>query len=275
MRKFARIVKILLAGYILLVVMVHFFQEKLIFLPTVLPQDYTYSFSEPFKEVFLTANDGAVLNGLHFECKNPKGVILYFHGNAGDLSRWGSVVAPFIEKGFDVVVMDYRTYGKSTGKLSEQALFRDGQLFYDYVLSHYREDEMTLYGRSLGTGIAVKLASQNQPKQLVLESPFYSLEDVARERFPYFPVKWLIRYPMRSYKYIQEARCPIAIFHGTDDSVVPYSSGKRLYDGVPFKQKNFVTIAGGGHNNLVEFKAYSSGIDQVLGLNHSNSAEDR
>ncbi|NNE03974.1 MAG: alpha/beta hydrolase, partial [Eudoraea sp.] len=122
MNRVGRIFGVLIVFIIFAASMLYFIQEKLIFLPTKLPVDFEYSFQYPFEEVFLTAEDGAVLNALHFKNKDPKGVILYFHGNAGDLSRWGQIATYFVKKNYDVVIMDYRTYGKSTGVLSEEAL---------------------------------------------------------------------------------------------------------------------------------------------------------
>lgn len=244
--------------------MLYFLQEKLIFLPSRLPHDFEYSFTHDFKEINLQTEDGNVLNALHFKQVKPKGLILYFHGNAGDLSRWGAITSFFVDKDYDVLVMDYRTYGKSTGKLSEEALHNDAQLFYDYAKKHYSEGEIILYGRSLGTGIATKLASKNKPQKLILETPYYSLMDLAKERFPYLPVKWLMKYKFHTHEFIQNVTCPIAIFHGTNDSVVPYSSGKRLYDSFPNKAMKFYTIDQGGHNNLIEFETYLDGIDEVL-----------
>ena len=266
MRKIIRAVKILLGGYLLIVIMLYFFQEKLIFLPTTLPQNYSFSFSHPFKELFLKASDGAVLNGLHFALEKPKGTILYFHGNAGDLSRWGNIVTYFVDHGFDVIVMDYRTYGKSSGKLSQEALFSDAELFYQYALNNYQEQDIILYGRSLGTGIATKLASTNQPRQLILESPYYSLQDLAQRRFPFLPVKWLLKYQLFTNEYIQKVRCPVSIFHGTEDTVVPYESGERLFNSLNIKQKQFIAIPNGGHNDLVEFEIYKKGIAVALGI---------
>jgi len=275
MRKIKRGIKVLLAGLILILIMLYFFQEKLIFLPTTLPQNYSFSFSQPFEEIFLTAEDGAILNGLHFKHKESIGTILYFHGNAGDLSRWGNIATFFVVRGFNVIVMDYRTYGKSSGTLSEEALFNDAQMFYDYTLDHYREENIILYGRSLGTGIASKLASKNQPQQLILESPFYSMQDLAKKRFPFLPVKWLLKYQMLSHDYIQLAKCPISIFHGTDDTVVPYESGERLFNSLSIKQKRLITIPNGSHNNLVEFDAYREGIELVLGIDQSKRSDDK
>ena len=128
-------------AYIIFGTMIYFLQEKLIFLPTSLSQNHEYQFSEPFEEFFLQSNDGARLNALHFKRKDPLGVILYFHGNAGNLDRWGEIGMSLSRSlNYDVVIMDYRTYGKSKGYLSEEALHADGQLFYDYVSKQYEEN---------------------------------------------------------------------------------------------------------------------------------------
>ncbi|MGB5498294.1 MAG: alpha/beta hydrolase [Maribacter sp.] len=264
MQRFRRIAKVLLFIYALTTIMLYLLQEKLIFLPSKLPDDFEYSFSHNFEEINLRTEDEVVLNAIHFKRVKPKGLILYFHGNAGDLSRWGDITSFFVDKDYDVLVMDYRTYGKSTGKLSEEALHNDAQLFYDYALKQYDESKIILYGRSLGTGIAANLASKNKPNKLILETPYYSLLDVAKERFPFLPINWLMKYKLLSHVFLQTVTCPITIFHGTDDTIVPYNSGKRLFDAIPHKATKFFTIDRGGHNNLIEFEAYLEGIDEVL-----------
>jgi len=244
--------------------MLYFLQEKMIFLPSKLPQEFEFSFRHDFEEINLAAADGSLLNSLHFKHVDPKGLILYFHGNAGDLSRWGDVASFFVDRKYDVLVMDYRTYGKSTGKLSEDALHSDAQLFYDYALKQYDEHQIILYGRSLGTGIAAKLASKNKPKKLILETPYYSLMEVAKDRFPFLPINWFMKYKLLTYEFVQSVSCPIIIFHGTNDNVVPYKSGRRLFDSIPQQSKDFHTIDKGGHNNLVEFDDYLNGINTAL-----------
>jgi len=248
----------------LLILMLTLFQEKLIFLPTKLPQDYHYSFEHDFEEIFLKTDDGANLNALHFKTEEPKGLLLYFHGNAGDLSKWGHVVAPFVDLGYDVLVMDYRNYGKSTGKLSEEGLYNDAQLFYDYAKKEYPADKIVIYGRSMGASIATQLASRNKAKKLLLETPFYSLLDVAQDRFPLLPIKQLLKYKMPSFKYIRQVRAPIRIFHGTADDVVSYKSGKKLFDSIPGHDKKMYPIEGGNHNNLIEFGSFQEAIRQEL-----------
>jgi len=254
--------------------MLYFIQEKLIFLPTKLPMDFEYSFQYPFQEIFLTAEDGAVLNALHFKNEKPQGAILYFHGNAGDLSRWGHIATYFVEKNYDVVIMDYRTYGKSTGVLSEEALLKDSQLFYDYAVDVYGEDQLIVYGRSLGTGLASFLASGNHPSQLVLETPYYSMLDVAKERFPYLPLSFLLKYKMPSYEFLQTSRCPILIIHGSKDRIVPLRSGEKLYEAIQDKPVTMVVVEGGQHNNLLEFNSYKEAIKRFLQPVYSNRPED-
>lgn len=242
----------------------YFLQERIIFFPSVLEQDYEYQFNHNFEELYLNTDDGATLNAIHFEVENPKGVILYFHGNAGDLSRWGTVAEFFVEKQYDVLVMDYRTYGKSTGKLSEAAFYSDAQLFYNFLRKQYNENDITLYGRSLGTGIAAYIASKNNPKQLVLETPYYSILDVGKSRFPILPVEKLLKYTFPTYKFIKYVSCPITIFHGTNDGVVPYSSAEKLVEVSPKAQTTFITIESGNHNDLKTFKLYNSQIEKLL-----------
>jgi fermentation-respiration switch protein FrsA (DUF1100 family) len=242
----------------------YYIQEKLIFLPTKLPHDHTFEMQVPFEEIFLKAEDGAMINGILQKAKNPKGVILYFHGNAGDLSRWSTITSYFVEKDYDVMVMDYRTYGKSTGKLSEKALYKDAQMYYDHLLKSYDESDIVLYGRSLGTGLATYLASQNNPRQILLETPYYDLFSVAKKRFPFFPVIHLMSYRFPSHEYIKKVTCPITIFHGTDDYIVPFDSGKRLFDAIGDNEKSFIEIEGGRHNDLIDFEEYHHNIDKAL-----------
>jgi len=242
----------------------YFLQEKILFLPTTLAQDYQYEFRYPFEELFFNTSENVSINAIHFKNENPKGVILYFHGNAGDLSRWGIVAEHFVSQNYDVLIMDYRTYGKSTGKLSQQGFYDDAEYCYNYVLGLYSEEDIVVYGRSLGTGIATYLASKHQPKQLILETPYFSILDVAKQRFPFLPVTALLRYEFRSNEFITKVKCPITMFHGTDDSIIPFSSAQKLNSVAPKDSTSFITIDGGGHNNLISYDLYKEGILSVL-----------
>jgi fermentation-respiration switch protein FrsA (DUF1100 family) len=254
----------LLGIYLMIGTALYFLQEKILFRPTVLNQTYVFKFSHPFEELFLKADDNAMINAVHFKVDNPNGVILYFHGNAGDLSRWGKITEYFVDKNYDLLVMDYRTYGKSTGALSEHALYSDAQLCYDYLKQRYKEDEISIYGRSLGTGIATNIASTNNPKQLILETPYYSILDVAKYRFPFFAVEQLIHYKLPTNKFIKTVNCNISMIHGTDDYVVPIESGEKLFKVAPQNLTSFTVIENGGHNDLVKFDSYQLKIKEIL-----------
>ncbi|RXJ44570.1 alpha/beta hydrolase [Gelidibacter gilvus] len=250
--------------YIMIGASLYFLQERILFMPTVLPQDYQYEFNHPFEEVFLETADDAVINALHFKAEHSKGVIFYFHGNAGDLSGWGTIAEFFVKMDYDVFIMDYRSYGKSTGKLSEAVFYKDAQYGYNYLKQSYSDSEITLYGRSLGTGIAAYIASKNQVKLLILETPYYSMVDMAKSRFSFLPVRSILQYKFPTNEFIVSVVCPIVIFHGTDDGIVPFKSGKKLFGILPKSQATFFEIAGGGHNNLIDFEAYRNGIEKVL-----------
>lgn len=264
MRILRKGILLLISAVILYSIGLFYMQKKLIFLPTKLAADHVYQFPQPYEELFLDTEDGARLNAVHFKTKDPKGIILYFHGNAGDLSRWGLIGARFTKYNYDVLIMDYRTYGKSTGKISEENLIKDAQLFYDHVLKEYKEEDVVLYGRSLGTNFAAYVAAKNNPGKLILETPFYDLEEAAKNRIPLLPVKYFLKFQFPSNVYISEVKCPIFIFHGTKDKVVPYRSGKRLSKIVSNEQLTFVTIPEGEHNNLIEFEEYRNAIETVL-----------
>lgn len=260
--------KYLLVGFVILYglmgLIIYFFQEKFIFLPTVLADDFQFQFRQPFEEHLLeTPNEGRI-NLLHFKAAESKGLIVYFHGNAGSLERWGDIVAPFVDLGYDVLISDYRGYGKSTGERNQQNLLRDADEVYAFAKNKVSEDRIVLFGRSLGSGFASYLAGKNQPAKVILETPFYSLESEANRRFMIYPVSWLLRYQLKSHEYLKNNQAPVYAFHGTEDNVVSYSAGKHLYENIPSNGGEFVTIEVGFHNDLGEYPEYWQGIKAAL-----------
>ncbi|NQZ77083.1 MAG: alpha/beta hydrolase [Ekhidna sp.] len=239
-----------------------FLQDRLIFLPEELDPDYSYAFDADFEELNLTMQDGSVINAIHFQLESPKGLIVYFHGNAGNLARWGHIVLPYVKRGYEVLIPDYRGYGKSTGKRSDRVLLKDAEKVYDYAKTIREEDEITLFGRSLGSTFASYVGGNNQPKRIILETPFHSLRNVAKRVVPIYPIGQLLSYQFRSFEYLQGATAPVYIFHGTDDEVVPYQSGLRLYDSL--EGSKMFTIEGGHHNDLANFDSYWVYMDEVL-----------
>lgn len=264
MRRLKNLALILLVGYALLTLSAYFFQERLIFFPSKMPMNHTYDFCQPYEEFFIATEDGARLNAVHIKQDNPKGVVLYFHGNSGNISHLNHVANRFSGKGYESILVDYRTYGKSSGKLSEEALYKDAEKFYDYALEHYDEHKIILYGRSFGTGLATWLASEHHPAKLILESPFYSAVDLGSHRFPFLPVDWLSNFRFPSNEYIKDVSCPIYVFHGKDDSVIPYASAKRLFESIPGKRKHLIPVEHAGHNYLQDFEAFKKGMEAAL-----------
>lgn len=264
MRRLKKIGIVLAILYVLLIISSYFLQERLIFFPSKMPMQHEYDFCQPFEELYLTTNDGAKLNAVHIKNNSTKGVALYFHGNSGNVSHLGHVANMFTRKGYDAIMIDYRTYGKSTGAMSEKALNSDAQLFYDYALKQYDENKIVLYGRSFGSGIASRLASKNNPCRLILESPFSSAVDLGYHRFPILPISLLSEFRFPSTDYIKEVKCPIYIFHGTDDQVIPYKFAQKLYKAIPGDGKKFFTIEGGGHSYLQDYDVFKKGMDEAL-----------
>ncbi len=263
------IVKILLVvilGFIVGCGVFYFRQENMIFYPEVLPPDFQYSFPARFDELTLNA-DGADINALHFKTDNPKGVIIYFHGNAGNLHGWGEVALDFTRLSYDVLIPDYRGYGKSTGKIrNEEMLHRDAAVAYNYLKERYPENQIILYGRSIGTGIAVYLAKESRPRMLILESPIFNMRDLAQHHYPFMPatiIALILKYPMRTDLWISDVPCPVYLFHGTEDDIVPHSSSERLLKLIRTESR-LIRIPGGGHNNLNDFALYHEELERIL-----------
>lgn len=249
-------------GYVLVCGLLYFYQERLIFYPEATAADFEYTFPHAHDEVVLEV-EGATIHALYFKVDRPRGAVLYLHGNAGSLRSWGSIASDFLEHGYDILIPDYRGYGKSTGKVtSERMLLRDATEAYEYLEGHHPDAPIIVYGRSLGTGIATYLAATKSPKMLILESAYYSLRDLARRQFPFLP-PMLLKYPLRTDLWITEVSCPIYLFHGARDEFIPYESSERLLPRIRAEHELFA-IQGGGHNNLGEFTEYEKKLAEVL-----------
>ena len=262
-KRLLRVLIFLTFGYGLLVFTTYLLQEKLLFLPEKLPASYQFEFSFPFKELHISTSPEAIINALYVPATESQGLVLYFHGNAGSLRTWGHVAQDFLACNHDVLMIDYRGYGKSTGKLSEQTLYEDAQMVYSYALEHFAYTKIVIYGRSLGTGIATKLAAENKAELLILESPYYSMLDLANYWMPWLPNKWILKYPMRSDLYLPLVDCPVLIFHGDQDKTIYPGSSLKLSGSFKPGDELF-TIAGAGHNNIGLFQEYHSKLNEAL-----------
>lgn len=248
-----------------------YFQEKVVFLPVTLASDYQYEFDSDFEEYFWKTKYDGVINTLHFKIKNPKGVIVYYHGNADNLDRWGKIASQLTQFGFDVLVMDYRGYGKSSGPRNEKYLYSDAQYCYNYAKQKYGEENTVVYGRSLGGAFAIKIAAENKPKVVILEAAFYNIQDIVNRWLPKKVtdrVSPTMTYHFLSNENILKVQVPLYHFHGTKDNVVPLKSGKKLFDifsrTQPNVTKKFIEISGGNHDDLNNYDVFLEELREVL-----------
>ena len=242
---------------------VYMFQEHLIFHPEKLSAKYKFSFDIPFEEKVFDTPDGNSLSALMFRTKKSKGVIFYHHGNTGNLELWGQRALDFTSRGYDVLMYDYRGYGKSTGDIkNEKLLYADATLIYKELLGAYKEQEIVVYGTSLGTGIACYVAYNNHPSKLVLETPYYNFYNVAKFHYPYLPNSLLLNYQFKTNQFLPKIKSDVYLFHGTEDETIPYRSSVRLAK--LSDEITLFTIKDGSHNNLNTFKNYHQNLDEIL-----------
>lgn len=255
----------ILVVYIAVSIALYYLQDYMLFKPEKLPKDFQFHYdNQETKEYNLETRDGAVINGLRFFPKGEsKGVVLYLKGNSKSIKGWGKFAVDFTRHGYNVLMVDYRGFGKSTGKRSQKAIKRDLQLVYNKIKEQTTEDRIILYGRSLGSGFATKLASMNNPRKLILDAPYYSLTKVTARYAPFMPLSLLIKYPLPTYKWLKYVLCPIHIIHGTQDKLIPYKSSVKLAQINPGLTK-LHTVIGGGHKNLNNFESYHNMLDEIL-----------
>jgi pimeloyl-ACP methyl ester carboxylesterase len=169
----------------------------------------------------------------------------------------------FYRYNYDVVLVDYRGFGKSTGKRSEKDMLNDMQYVYNCLLENYPEQHIIIYGRSIGSGFATKLASDNNPRYLILDAPYYSFLKVVERFLPILPVRIVLRFHLRADKWIRYVNCHTYIIHGTRDMLIPIRHSEKLQKLNPGKI-TLIRIHGGAHNNLPSFDEYHNFVRDIL-----------
>jgi len=250
--------------YIAISIVLYYLQEYFLFKPEKLPKDFQFLYENQLVEEYnLETRDGAIINGLHFKVKQPRGVVLYLKGNSKSIKGWGKFAVDFTRHEYDVIMVDYRGFGKSTGKRSQKAIKHDLQFIYNKIRERVSEEYIILYGRSMGSGFATKLASMNSPKMLILDAPYYSLTKVTSRYMPFMPLSVIIRYPMPTYKWLKYVNCPIRIIHGTQDKLIPFKSSVKLSQIKP-KITRLYPVIGGGHKNMNTFEVYHKILSEII-----------
>src|SRR6478609_5860512 len=258
-----RVIVVLTILYISGCALLYFFQESFLFFPNKLSADYKFQYPETFEEVTIQTKDKTKLNALLFKADSSKGVIFFLHGNGGTLESWGNIAPPYLALHYDVFALDYRSYGKSEGKIfSEEQFFSDAQTAYDTLKKHYSEEKIIVLGYSIGTGTAAMLASINKPKQLILQAPYYSLTDVMQHHLPFLP-GLILKYKFETYKYLEQTKVPVAIFHGNKDRTIYYESYVKLKNHL--KPGDMVTILDGqAHAGVNDNEVYLKWVKENL-----------
>ena len=241
----------------------YFFQHLAFFRPERLAHTFTYKYPFPFEELNFDMEDGGRINAIHFKVPNTRGVVYYLKGNSKSIKGWGKFAKDFLSNGYDFFMIDYRGFGKSSGKRSQQRVFSDAQYIYKWLAQIYPESKIVLYGRSMGSGIAARIASWNNPRMLILDSPYFSFYYNVNRYLFFTPLKWILKYDMRTDQYLKVVGCPVHIIHGTRDKLITYSQSMKLKELYPEKI-TLHPVVDGRHNNLPDFPEFFEILYDIL-----------
>jgi alpha-beta hydrolase superfamily lysophospholipase len=207
--------------------------------------------------------DGGRINAIHFKVPNSRGVVYYLKGNSKSIKGWGKFAKDFVSNGYDFFMMDYRGFGKSRGKRSQERMFNDAQYIYKWLSQSYPEDKIIIYGRSWGSGIAARIASWNKPALLILDSPYFSFVYNTNRYLFFLPTRWILRYDIRTDQYLKSTVCPVHIIHGTNDRLISFSQSEKLKALYPDKI-TLHGIEGARHNNLPDYPEFFEILYEIL-----------
>ena len=270
MNTFKKIAKwvlgILIVIYLGLCISYYFFQEKILFNTSIkLKKEHVFKFSEPFEERYITMPDKKKLNGVLFKAKNPKGLILWYPGGRGIIDSTGTDSHIYTDLNYDYFILNFRGYGKSEGEISSEEQFnQDMQTVYDYFKKEYQEQNIILFGYSVGTGPAASVAASNNPKMLILQAPYYSMENIAQRAFYYLPVSLVSRYEFPIYSYLQKTKCPVVIIHGDKDKKIPAKTSSYKLKEFFKPTDQLIILKGQGHNSFLENAEYLKELTRII-----------
>ena len=267
MLHFIGIIAIIFAGgYVVFALILFFMQARFVFVPSREIEADPSDIGLRYENVDFVSPDIVDLHGWYIPAEKERAVLLFCHGNAGNISHRLESIQLFNRLGLSVFIFDYRGYGRSGGEPSEEGTYKDAVGAWQWLIDkkQYAPERIVVFGRSLGGAVAAHLASEKNPKVLIIESAFTSVGDMGARIYPYMPVKLLIRYHYRTIDYIDRVKCPVMVIHSPDDELVSFRQGRRLYDAAR-EPKEFLEITG-GHNGgfLEEPDIYSNGFDSFL-----------
>ncbi len=240
--------------YISLLALIFIFQRSLMYFPIKGKINKSFYENTQLKIIDLSTSDGLILKSLYKKSEtNINKTILVFHGNAGHIGHRVKKFKPFIDKGYGLLLLEYRGYGENKGKPSKLGLYEDGEAAISYLINQkIKIKNIILYGESLGTAIASKLSTNYSFNATILEAPFTSISDVAQSRYWIFPAKYLVLDDFDILGIIEQIKSPLLILHGYKDYVINIAFGKKVFEAAP-EPKKALFVQNAGHNNLFEF----------------------
>ena len=248
MRMLLNLLIMLAVAYLGVVLLVYFGQSRLVYFPEKPLSLTPGAIGLDYTSVNITTRDGETLHGWWMSVPNAKGTVLFFHGNAGNISHRINYLAMFKRLGYNTLLFDYRGYGQSSGVPSESGTYLDAQAAWRYLteIRGIAPARIVVFGESLGGAVAAWLAAQEKPGLLALASTFTSVPDLAAKLYPFLPVRWISRFDYDTRKSLQSVTCPVFIAHSPQDEIIPFEHGQQLFQAAP-EPKQFLTLEG-GHN---------------------------
>lgn len=254
--------------WVLLVAYVYSTQASMLYLPDLPGRQLDASPDDiglEFEDVWLEASDGVKTHGWFVPGASAR-TVLYFHGNAGNISHRLHTIRQFRDLGWSVLIVDYRGYGKSEGRPREKGMYKDAQAAWAYLtdVRGINDADIVIFGRSLGGSVAAWLAGKNAPGALIVDSAFTSVPDVAADVYPWLPVRLLSRFQHATGSYVAAVVAPILVVHSRDDEIIPFHHGESIFAAAN-EPKSFLELRG-GHNDahLTSETIYVAGLQQFF-----------
>jgi fermentation-respiration switch protein FrsA (DUF1100 family) len=260
------IIVIAVSVYVLIVIILWLLQSHLVYFPQREVAMTPDQIGLPYEEVSFEASDGVRLSGWFIPAEDRRGVVLFCHGNAGNISHRLESILVFNRLSLDVFIFDYRGYGLSEGKPTEPGTYLDAEAAWDYLVENRHADPagIVIFGRSLGGAVASWLAKERTPGALIVESAFTSIPDIGAEAYPFLPVRLMSRFKYSTVDHIHDVTCPILIVHSRDDELISFNHGLKIFE-ASNEPKDLLEISG-SHNDgfLVSERKYEIGLDLFI-----------
>ena len=257
---------ILLLSYLVILVVIYFKQDSMLYFPEKNIWQTPKDISLGYEEIYLTTKDKITISGWYIPAENEKGVLLFCHGNAGNISHRLDSIKIFNSLNLSVLIFDYRGYGRSKGKPSESGTYLDAEAVWDYLVNVKQKppERIIIFGRSLGGAVAAEIALRKNPAGLIIESSFTSVPDIGKKFYPLLPIKLISKFRYSTIDKIGLIKCPKLIIHSPEDEIIPFEQGKYLYERAT-PPKEFLEIRG-RHNEgfLISGNIYNNGSERFL-----------